>query len=125
MTHDHYEALLLADLLVIMNRGHVEQVGTYEEIYDKPETIFVAGFLNRHIGAPPISFLDAEHLEPEPISAHAQIGVRSEDIEVSGELQQGSVEGRIVGNRVWLTLKRYHIFDRATGKRARTVTRRC
>ena len=158
VTHDHYEALILADLLVIMNRGNVEQVGTYEEIYDQPENIFVAGFLNRHIGAPPISFLDAEYLVPEQVSAHAQVGVRPEDVEVSGEQRPGSIEGRIVGKlalpmvnatilsiqvgeheiyaqksidesvparaRVWLTLKRYHVFDGASGKRARTVARR-
>lgn len=158
VTHDHYEALILADLLVIMNRGNVEQVGTYEEIYDQPENIFVAGFLNRHIGAPPISFLDAEYLVPGQVSAHAQIGVRPEDVEVSGEQQPGSIEGRIVGKlalpmlnatilsiqvgehevyaqtsidesvparaQVWLTLKRYHVFDSASGKRARTVARR-
>jgi len=158
VTHDHYEALILADLLAIMNRGDIEQVGTYEEIYDQPENIFVAGFLNRHIGAPPISFLDAGDLVAEQTSAHAQIGVRPEDVEVSGEPQPGSLEGRIVGKlalpmlnatilsiqvgehelyaqqssdasvpagaRVWLTLKRYHVFDRASGKRARTVARR-
>ena len=152
------EALILADLLVTMNRGHIEQIGTYEEIYDQPANIFVAGFLNRHVGTPPISFLDAEQLVPEQMSAHAQIGVRPEDVEVSGEPQPGRLEGRIVGKlalpmlnaailsiqvgeheiyaqqsidasvpagaRVWLTLKRYHVFDRATGKRGRTVARR-
>src|SRR5215472_1508871 len=158
VTHDHYEALILADLLAIMNRGRVEQVGTYGEIYDQPENIFVAGFLNRHIGAPPISFVDAEDLAPEQASGHAQIGVRPEDVEVSQEQQPGSIEGRIVGKlalpmlnatilsvqvggheihaqrsidesapagaRVWLTLRRYHVFDKASGRRARTVDRR-
>src|SRR5262249_10059126 len=85
VTHDHHEALILADLLVIMDRGRVEQVGTYEEIYDEPENVFVAGFLNRHIGAPPISFLDAEHLASRHVSTETQIGVRPEDVEVSGE----------------------------------------
>jgi len=158
VTHDHYEAMILADLLAIMNRGHVEQVGTYGEIYDEPENIFAAGFLNRHIGAPPISFVDAEDLAPEQASGHAQIGVRPEDVEVSQEQQPGSIEGRIVGKlalpmlnatilsvqvggheihaqrsidesapagaRVWLTLRRYHVFDKASGRRARTVDRR-
>jgi ABC-type sugar transport system ATPase subunit len=46
VTHDHYEAMILADLLAIMNHGHIEQVGTYQEIYDRPRNAFVAGFLN-------------------------------------------------------------------------------
>ena len=53
MTHDHYEALILADLLAIMNRGRIEQVGTYQEIYEQPKNVFVAGFLNRHVGGRP------------------------------------------------------------------------
>ena len=151
VTHDHHEALILADLLVIMNRGRVEQVGTYEEIYDEPENVFVAGFLNRHIGAPPISFLDAEQLASPQVSTDTQIGVRPEDVEVSGERGPGRIEGRIVGKLalpmlnatifsiqvgehevyaqssidtslpagapVWLTLKRHHLFDRASGQR--------
>jgi len=49
-----------ADLLAIMDRGSIEQVGTYEEIYNRPRNVFVAGFLNRHIGALPISLIDAD-----------------------------------------------------------------
>lgn len=154
VTHDHHEALILADLLVIMNRGRVEQVGTYEEIYDEPENVFVAGFLNRHLGAPPISFLDAEHLASRQVSTDTQIGVRPEDVAVSAEPGPGRIAGRIVGKLalpmlsstilsiqvgehevyaqnsldaslsagapVWLTLKRHHLFDRASGKRIKT-----
>src|SRR5581483_5210476 len=46
VTHDHVEALILADRLAIMGRGRIEQVGTYQEIYDEPRNAFVAGFLN-------------------------------------------------------------------------------
>src|ERR1700760_677409 len=54
ITHDQLEAMAMADHIVIMNQGRVEQIGTPQEIYDRPNTMFVADF----IGAPPMSFLD-------------------------------------------------------------------
>ena len=45
VTHDQEEALELADRVVVMNRGAVEQVGTPQDVYDRPATAFVAGFL--------------------------------------------------------------------------------
>jgi sn-glycerol 3-phosphate transport system ATP-binding protein len=55
VTHDQVEAMTLADRLVVMNKGHVEQAGTPSEIYHKPASIFVAGF----IGAPGMNLLSA------------------------------------------------------------------
>jgi multiple sugar transport system ATP-binding protein len=55
ITHDQLEAMAMADRIVVMNQGRVEQIGTPQEIYDRPNTMFVADF----IGAPPMSFLDA------------------------------------------------------------------
>ena len=45
VTHDQEEALTMSDRIAVMSHGHVEQVGTPEEIYDSPETPFVAGFI--------------------------------------------------------------------------------
>src|SRR4030095_14472689 len=59
VTHDHHEALILADLIAVMDRGRIEQVGTPQQIYEEPRTLFVAGFLNIHMGGPPISVLPA------------------------------------------------------------------
>src|SRR6266508_1977013 len=59
VTHDHHEALILADLVAVMDRGTIEQVGTPHGIYDEPKNVFVAGFLNLHAGTPPISLVDA------------------------------------------------------------------
>jgi sn-glycerol 3-phosphate transport system ATP-binding protein len=53
VTHDQLEAMTLADVLVVMNGGVVEQVGKPIEIYRRPETTFVAAF----IGAPPMNLL--------------------------------------------------------------------
>ncbi|MBB3996604.1 sn-glycerol-3-phosphate ABC transporter ATP-binding protein UgpC [Aureimonas pseudogalii] len=60
VTHDQVEAMTLADRLVVMRAGRIEQVGTPAEVYDRPATRFVASF----IGAPPMNLLEGE-LEPD------------------------------------------------------------
>src|ERR1700719_4291276 len=54
VTHDHVEAMTLADRVVVMNGGRIEQVGTPHELYHHPKTRFVAGF----IGSPAMNFMD-------------------------------------------------------------------
>ncbi|EOA9035795.1 sn-glycerol-3-phosphate import ATP-binding protein UgpC [Vibrio harveyi] len=54
VTHDQVEAMTLADKLVVLNKGNVEQVGTPLEIYDNPASLFVATF----IGSPSMNILD-------------------------------------------------------------------
>jgi len=54
VTHDQIEAMTMADRIVVMNGGRIEQVGTPLELYDDPANLFVAGFL----GSPAMSFLD-------------------------------------------------------------------
>lgn len=54
VTHDQTEALTLADRIVCMSMGHVQQVGTPLELYDSPANVFVASF----IGLPPMNFFD-------------------------------------------------------------------
>jgi sn-glycerol 3-phosphate transport system ATP-binding protein len=56
VTHDQVEAMTLADRLAVINNGIIEQLGTPIEIYNNPQSIFVAGF----IGSPQMNFLDAE-----------------------------------------------------------------
>jgi sn-glycerol 3-phosphate transport system ATP-binding protein len=53
VTHDQLEAMTLADRLVVMNGGRMEQFGTALEVFHKPASVFVAGF----IGSPPMNFL--------------------------------------------------------------------
>jgi len=45
VTHDQEEAMVMADRIVVMNQGRVEQIGTAEDIYERPETVFVATFV--------------------------------------------------------------------------------
>jgi multiple sugar transport system ATP-binding protein len=97
VTHDHYEALILADLLAIMDRGRIEQVGTYQEIYDHPRNVFVAGFLNRQIGTPPINLVDAGDLAQSERLGNVRVGVRPEDVGVSREERAESIRGIIRG----------------------------
>ena len=56
VTHDQVEAMTLADRIVILNQGNIEQVGTPEEIYNDPANIFVAQF----IGTPKMNILDVK-----------------------------------------------------------------
>ena len=56
VTHDQVEAMTLADRVVVMNRGVIQQVGTPTEIYDTPANTFVAGF----IGSPAMNLIDGE-----------------------------------------------------------------
>src|SRR5438309_4007660 len=53
VTHDQLEAMAMADTIALMNRGVVEQLGTPQDIYDRPASLFVADF----IGSPPMNFL--------------------------------------------------------------------
>src|SRR5476649_2798726 len=53
ITHDQIEAMTMADKIVVMNAGKVEQIGAPLELYDRPQNIFVAGF----IGSPAMNFL--------------------------------------------------------------------
>ena len=55
VTHDQVEAMTMADRIVVMRDGHIEQVGTPLELYNRPANVFVAGF----IGSPAMSIVDA------------------------------------------------------------------
>lgn len=59
VTHDQIEAMTLADRIVVMHGGYIQQQGKPEDLFKKPANKFVAGFL----GSPPMNFLDAEVVE--------------------------------------------------------------
>ena len=56
VTHDQHEAMAMADRIAVMNAGRIEQVGSPQEIYDRPASMFVADF----IGSPPMNFLHCD-----------------------------------------------------------------
>ncbi|HEY0202112.1 MAG TPA: sn-glycerol-3-phosphate ABC transporter ATP-binding protein UgpC [Burkholderiaceae bacterium] len=75
VTHDQVEAMTLAQRMIVMNAGRVEQFGTPEEVYHRPASTFVATF----IGAPPMNLLKAA----PGVRAGALLGVRPEHLEIS------------------------------------------
>jgi len=104
VTHDQTEALTLADRIVCMSMGRVQQIGTPLELYDRPDNLFVAGF----IGLPPMNFyhgmgfedgrLKGNGIEVELTDEEKDIlkdyygkeitlGIRPEDISADGGLQ--------------------------------------
>ncbi|WP_291729691.1 ABC transporter ATP-binding protein [Leisingera sp. F5] len=78
VTHDQVEAMTMADKIVVLHAGVIEQVGSPLELYHTPRNKFVAGF----IGSPKMNFIEGE--EAAKHGAHT-IGIRPEHIEVSGE----------------------------------------
>jgi sn-glycerol 3-phosphate transport system ATP-binding protein len=82
VTHDQLEAMTLADILVVMNGGQVEQIGNPLEIYQKPRTTFVAAF----IGAPPMNLLPLSEFDikfPGAPRDAGILGIRPEDLQLS------------------------------------------
>ena len=74
VTHDQVEAMTLAERMIVMNGGHMEQFGTPEEVYHQPSSVFVASF----IGSPPMNLLrHAPGARPGTL-----LGVRPEHLDV-------------------------------------------
>ena len=103
VTHDQIEAMTLADRVVVMNKGVVQQVGSPTEIYDRPANTFVAGF----IGSPAMNLVDGEitdgtfrakNVEISGLSAShsgpVTLGFRAEDAEVA-PTGQGAVNSTV------------------------------
>ncbi|WJS84277.1 ABC transporter ATP-binding protein [Paracoccus sp. TOH] len=86
VTHDQVEAMTMADKIVVLRAGRVEQVGSPLELYRKPANRFVAGF----IGSPNMNFIEGE--AAERMGAHA-IGVRPEHFTMS--TTDGAFAGRV------------------------------
>ena len=147
VTHDQLEAMTLADRLVVLNGGRIEQIGTPLEVYRRPASAFVAGF----IGSPAMNLIDAAAVPHLPGSGQAgQIGIRPEDLSVTPDgplemsvlaveelgaqrLVHGTVHGGRTETRLTITLPSdaplsdrmrlsyrpgaLHLFDRESGKR--------
>ncbi|HXQ34414.1 MAG TPA: ABC transporter ATP-binding protein, partial [Anaerolineales bacterium] len=95
VTHDQVEAIALADQIIVMHEGRIEQIGTYQELMDNPVNLFVAGFF----GVPPMNLLSGgfisgselaldEYLIPLPArllplirnDRHVTLGMRPEAV---------------------------------------------
>jgi len=119
VTHDQLEAMTLADRLVVMNGGRMEQVGTALEVFEKPATTFVAGF----IGSPPMNFLPASVEAPgrlrlaggaslaydpavsgAPEGAKVLAGLRPETVAIVAAGQQGQNQSQSTWPRLKIEL---------------------
>ena len=74
VTHDQTEAMSMADKIVLMKDGHIQQVGAPEELYNRPINTFVAEF----VGAPPMALIRSEALRG--FGSGKMIGVRAENV---------------------------------------------
>ena len=118
VTHDQIEAMTLADRVVVMNQGIVQQVGTPTDIYDNPANTFVAGF----IGSPAMNLINGSITDGEftgdnvkisglrhQASGNVTLGYRSEDAAITDNLTNGisskifSVE--LLGEATMITVK--------------------
>ncbi|MBD8027431.1 sn-glycerol-3-phosphate ABC transporter ATP-binding protein UgpC [Ureibacillus sp. Re31] len=71
VTHDQTEAMTMATRLVVMNNGVIQQVGVPKEVYEKPNNVFVGGF----IGLPPMNFFSGALLDGEICIGHVSIPI--------------------------------------------------
>ena len=86
VTHDQIEAMTLADKIVVLNNGLVEQTDSPTELYNNPKTEFVAGF----IGSPTMNFLRGDIVSERGADVY---GVRPEHILIS--LSEGKIKGKL------------------------------
>jgi multiple sugar transport system ATP-binding protein len=77
VTHDQVEAMTLADRIAVLRDGKLEQAGSPAELYERPNSLFVAGF----IGSPKMNFLTGKFAADQNCTT---LGVRSEHLEVVG-----------------------------------------
>jgi multiple sugar transport system ATP-binding protein len=105
VTHDQAEAMTMADRIVVMNHGHVEQIGAPLEIYGRPATAFVAGFF----GTPTMNFLAGE------------IAARNGGLVFHGaNIEQAlpaSIPASLAGRKVVFGVRAEHVVLGATGMR--------
>lgn len=90
VTHDQIEAMTMADRVVVMSAGQVQQVGRPQDVYDRPANLFVATF----IGAPPMNIFEVGDLPSAKEGSGAgvtKIGIRPEDILLGSEAEAPGV----------------------------------
>ena len=134
VTHDQSEAMTTADLIAVMNAGKIDQLGTPEDIYDRPQSEFVARF----IGAANIIkgvARDANHVAFAGVTLQvvgtrlaagdtAAVAVRQHDIALSArppQSQQNVIPARVI-RQVFLGATRDYLVEAADGTQLRVVT---
>lgn len=103
VTHDQEEALTMSDKIVVMSDGMIQQIGTPEEIYNEPNTVFVADFIGesnifdgKMVGKNKVFFCDAifDCVDDMALGAKVDVVVRPEDVIVT-EPDKGTIKGTV------------------------------
>jgi multiple sugar transport system ATP-binding protein len=114
VTHDQIEAMTMADKIVVMNAGKVEQIGTPLELYDNPTNLFVAGF----IGSPAMNFLPEKKdgrdvllgVRPEHLAVTANGGLAAEVVVVEPTGADTQIFCKVGGVDVTAVVRERHEF---------------
>ena len=85
VTHDQVEAMTMADKIVVLNKGRIEQVGRPLDLYDQPRNRFVAGF----IGSPKMNFLAGSVVGGHAATWHQRATRRQPDDHRAAQTGQG------------------------------------
>jgi len=131
VTHDQEEAVALADKIIVMNFGEIQQVGTADDLWQFPANQFVAGF----IGEPPMNFLTGkvdsenrvalrnggnpviwgigENMPASAINSDIQVGIRPDKTKIAAEATESGVKARVeviefLGDYLIVTLSADH-----------------
>ena len=108
VTHDQVEAMTLGDRIVIMRDGFIQQIGTPQEVFDKPANLFVAGF----IGTPQMNFFDAE-LKRD--GDKYTVEVCGEQVNLTEDKQAALLRNDVKSGPVTLGIRPEHIVLAKTG----------
>jgi len=106
VTHDQVEAMTLADRIVVLSAGKVEQVGSPLELYEHPRNLFVAGF----IGSPKMNFIAGELAAAD--AGHVDVRLTGSGVVLRALVDGG---GSVVGDKVTLGVRPEHIRQRGEG----------
>ncbi|SHI29118.1 multiple sugar transport system ATP-binding protein [Butyrivibrio fibrisolvens DSM 3071] len=104
VTHDQTEAMTLGTRIVVMKDGVVQQVDTPQNLYDKPENLFVAGFM----GSPQMNFLDAD---VEVAGDTAYLKIADQKIELPPAKSKKLIEGNYNGKKVTFGIRPEDVDD--------------
>jgi ABC-type sugar transport system ATPase subunit len=151
VTHEQREALLLADLIAVMNNGRLEQFGLPDVLYNYPKSMFVADFLSWDPDIKPINFVDGNSVSAQYTGK--TIGFRTDEVEKAVRPGDGCVSCEVhdvrpdpvnaqhiiscglngadivvrlplaekISHPLVLRLTRFHVFDSVSGERLQTI----
>lgn len=104
VTHDQVEAMTLADRIVVLNQGQIEQIGTPEELYQQPKNRFVASF----IGTPVMNFLEGENqgqmfkigqvksFNTIPVNGQITLGIRPNQVVIDSSNSDATMKVEVI-----------------------------